>query len=177
MTVHSAQKTRDTLLLMKMNAKALAPIAIVAAFGLGTVAPHAQTGAQKVGFANVDALFAASASYKDVKALEDKFQSEVGALDKQIKDIEAKGAAATAADKEKRTQLIATYNAKLKDYDTQMKAKAAPVEQQVDKAINDYAKANGFSIIMSRAVAQQSGLVVYADEATDVTEAVKKNIK
>ena len=162
---------------MKMNAKTLAPIAIVAAFGLGALAPHAQTGAQKVGFANIDALFAASASYKDVKALETKFQGEVATLDKQIKEIEAKGAAATAADKDKRTQLISTYNAKLKDYDAQTKAKAAPVEQQIDKVLNDYAKANGFSIIMSRAVAQQSGLVVYADEATDVTEAVKKSIK
>lgn len=162
---------------MKMNAKALAPVAIVAAFGLGTLAPHAQTGAQKVGFANVDALFAASASYKDIKALETKFQGEVATLDKQIKEIEAKGAAATAADKDKRTTLISTYNAKLKDYDTQMKGKAAPVEQQVDKALSDYAKANGFAVIMSRAVAQQSGLVVYADDTTDVTEAVKKNIK
>lgn len=162
---------------MKMNAKALAPVALVAAFGLGTLAPHAQSGAGKVGFANIDALFAASASFKDVKDLETKFQTELKSLDDQIKAIDAKGSAATAADKDKRTQLVSTYNAKLKDYDTQMKAKAGPVEAQVDKALSDYAKANGFSVIMSRAVAQQSGLVVYADDNTDVTEAVKKNIK
>ncbi|WP_199698495.1 OmpH family outer membrane protein [Deinococcus cavernae] len=162
---------------MKMNVKALAPVAVVAAFGLGTLAPHAQTGAQKVGFANVDALFAASPSFKGVKDLETKFQGEAATLDKQIKEIDAKGTAATQADKTKRSQLVDTYNAKLKDYDTQMKAKAGPVEQQIDKAMSDYAKANGFSIIMSRAVAQQSGLVVYADEGIDVTEAIKKNIK
>ncbi|GAA5504462.1 hypothetical protein Dxin01_04236 [Deinococcus xinjiangensis] len=162
---------------MKINAKALAPIALVAAFGLGTLAPHAQTPAAKVGFVNVDTLFAAHPNDKDVKALQTKFQTELADLDTKIKAIDSKGAAATATDKDQRTQLVATYNAKLKDYDTQMKAKAGPVEQSVDKAINDYAKANGFSIVMDRAVAQQSGLVVYADTSTDITEGVKKNVK
>lgn len=162
---------------MKMNVKALAPIAIVAAFGLGTLAPHAQTPGNKIGFVNVNELFAAHPSDKEIKAIQSKFQTDVADLDKQIKEIDAKGTAATAADKDKRTQLVTTYNAKLKDYDAQMKAKAAPVEQAVDKALSDYAKANGFAVVMDRAVAQQSGLVVYADDATDVTAAVKKNVK
>ena len=162
---------------MKMNAKALAPLALVAAFGFGTLAPHAQTTPAKVGFVNVDALFAAHPSDKEVKGIQTKFQTELQDLDTKIKAIDSKGAAATAAEKEQRTQLVATYNAKLKDFDAQMKAKAGPVEQSVDKAIGDYAKANGFSIVMDRAVAQQSGLVVYADGGTDITEAVKKNVK
>lgn len=162
---------------MKMNAKALAPIALVAAFGLGTLAPHAQTGAQKVGFVSVDALFAASSANKDVQALNSKAQAELAPLEKQIQDIDAKGTAATAAEKDKRAQLVTTYQAKAKDYSTQIQAKTKPVEEAIDKALGDYAKANGFSVIMDRAVAQQSGLVVYAETSTDVTEAVKKNIK
>ena len=72
---------------------------------------------------------------------------------------------------------MTTYNAQLKTYDDQMKAKAGPIETSVDAALSSYAKANGFSVIMDRSIAQQSGLVVYADTATDVTEAVKKNVK
>ncbi len=162
---------------MKMNAKALAPIALITAFGLGTLAPHAQTAPQKVGFVNVDTLFAAHPADKDVKTLQTKFQGELADLDSKIKAIDAKGAAATAAEKDSRKTMVDTYNAKLKDYDTQMKAKAGPVETSVDNAIGAYAKANGFSIIMDRSVAQQSGLVVYADTSTDVTEGVKKNVK
>lgn len=162
---------------MKITPKALAPLAIAAAFGLGTLAPHAQTTPQKVGFVNVDQLFAAHPNDKDVKALQTKFQGDLGTLDKQIKDIDAKGTAATAADKDKRAQLVTTYNAQLKSYDDQMKAKAGPIETSVDAALSSYAKANGFSVIMDRSIAQQSGLVVYADTATDVTEAVKKNVK
>lgn len=162
---------------MKMNAKALAPVALLTAFGLGTLAPHAQTGASKVGFANVKALFTAYPASKEVDTIQAKAQKELGDLQTQMQALQAKGAAATAADKTKFQQLSDTYNAKMKDYDKQISDKAAPMEKAVDKALNDYAKANGFSIIMDRAVAQQSGLVVYADEATDVTEAVKKTLK
>lgn len=162
---------------MKMNAKALAPIAIVAAFGLGTLAPHAQTAGTKIGFVNVDDLFAAHPADKDIKALQTKYQTDLSALDKQIKDIDAKGTAATAADKDNRAKLVTTYNNTLKTYDDQMKAKAAPVEKSIDTALGNYAKANGFSVIMDRSVAQQSGLVIYADPTTDLTEAVKKNVK
>lgn len=162
---------------MKINAKTFAPIALVAAFGLGTLAPHAQTTPQKVGFVNVDALFSAHPSDKEVKAIQTKFQGELADLDTKIKAIDAKGAAATAAEKDARKTLVDTYNAKLKDFDTQIKAKAGPVEQSIDTAISSYAKANGFSVIMDRGVAQQTGLVVYADDSTDVTNAVKANVK
>lgn len=151
--------------------------ALVVAFALGQVTPHAQTGAQKVGFVDVQALFAVSASHKEVQALSAKAQAELAPLEKQIQDLDAKGSAMTAAERDKRTQLVTTFTAKAKDYDAQIKAKAAPVEAAIDKALGDYAKANGFSVVMDRTVAQQSNLVVYADSATDITEAVKKNIK
>ena len=73
--------------------------------------------------------------------------------------------------------MVSTYNAKLKSFDDQMKAKAAPVEKAVDAALGNYAKANGFAVVMDRSIAQQSGLVVYADSTTDLTDAVKKTIK
>lgn len=162
---------------MKITPKALAPVALIAAFGLGTLAPHAQTSGQKVGFVNVDTLFAAHPSDKDIKALQATANKELGDLDARIKAIDAKGSAATAADKTTREQLVSTINAKAKSFNDQMSAKATPVENAVDKALSDYAKANGFAVIMDRAIAQQSGLVVYADSTTDVTDGVKKNIK
>ncbi|SEI59390.1 periplasmic chaperone for outer membrane proteins Skp [Deinococcus reticulitermitis] len=162
---------------MKITPKALAPIALIAAFGLGTLAPNAQTSGQKVGFVNVDTLFAAHPSDKDIKALQATANKELGDLDARIKAIDAKGNAATAADKTQREQLVSTINAKAKSFNDQMSAKATPVENSVDKALSDYAKANGFAIIMDRAIAQQSGLVVYADNSTDVTDGVKKNVK
>ncbi|GAA5511693.1 hypothetical protein Dcar01_00406 [Deinococcus carri] len=161
---------------MKMNAKALAPIALVAAFGLGSLAPHAQTTPQKIGFVDVQKVLAAHPNDKDIKAIQTQANNELGALDKQIREIDAKGTAATAADKDKRTQLISTAQAKAKAFDTQMQPKVDAVEKAVDTAISSAAKANGYSIVMDRAVAAQ-GLVVYADGTTDLTDAALKALK
>lgn len=162
---------------MKMNAKALAPLALVAAFGLGTVAPHAQTAPQKVGFVDVQKLLSAHPNDKDIKAIQDKANAELSGLQKQIQAIDAKGAAATAADKQNRDALVKTLQAKAKSYDDQMQPKVQAVEKAVDAAVSSAAKANGFSIVMDRNVAASSGLVIYADDNTDLTAAALKALK
>lgn len=162
---------------MKMNAKALAPVAIVAAFGLGTLAPHAQTTPQKVGFVNVQKLLSAHPNDKELQAIQKKANDELGALDKQIKAIDAKGAAATAAEKQNRTTLVSTIQAKAKAYDDQMKPKVAAVEKAVDTAVNTVAKQNGYSIVMDSNVAAGSSLVIFAENGTDLTDAALKALK
>ncbi|SMB93824.1 OmpH family outer membrane protein [Deinococcus hopiensis] len=164
---------------MKMNAKALAPVAIMAAFGLGTLAPHAQTAPQKIGFVNVQAVLSAQAAGKELADIQKKADTELGDLDKQIKAIDAKGAQATAADKDKRTQLVTTIQAKAKAYDAQIAAlqpKITAAEQAANSAIGSVAKQNGVSIVMDSGVAAQ-GLVVYAEDSTNMTDAVLKAVK
>ncbi|GGK32408.1 cationic outer membrane protein OmpH [Deinococcus malanensis] len=162
---------------MKMNAKVLAPLAVVAAFGLGTVTPNAQTPAQKIGFVDVAKLITSHSGNKDIQDIQKKADAELGELDKQIKAIDAKGANATPTDKDKRTQLISTIQAKAKAYDAQLQPKVSVVEKAVDTAIGATAKSNGFSIVMDRNVAARSGLVVYADDNTDLTAAAAKAVK
>ncbi|GMA15089.1 cationic outer membrane protein OmpH [Deinococcus metallilatus] len=162
---------------MKMNAKALAPLALVAAFGLGAVTPHAQTAPQKIGFVDVQKLLSAHPNDKDIKAIQDKANTELGALDQQIKAIDAKGASATAAEKQNRDALVKTIQAKAKAYDDQMKPKVDAVEKAVDAAVSSAAKANGYGIVMDRNVAASSGLVVYADNSTELTDAALKALK
>lgn len=165
---------------MKVNAKALAPVALVAAFGLGSLAPHAQTPAQKIGFVDVDALLQTQAGPKEARAIDTKLKTETADLQKQANAIIAKGNAATAAEKEKLNQLNATYQAKAQAAAKQVQALSAKMEaatKVVDTAISAAAKANGYSVVMDRAVAASSGLVVYADDGTDLTAAAQKNIK
>ena len=161
-----------------MNVKALAPVAIVAALGFGSLVPHAQTAPQKVGFVNVADVLSAHPSNAAVKALQDKEKAELDPMVNQIKAIQAKGAAATAAEKDQANQLITTVQSKDKDYQGQIQKLVTPIETAVDAAVSATAKAQGFSIIMDRQQAAQSSLVIYADVAsTDITEAVKKNLK
>lgn len=171
------RKGRASLPAMKMNVKALAPLSLVAAFGLGTLTPHAQTTPQKIGFVDVQRVLAAHPNDKDIQTIQQKANTELGALDQQIKAIDAKGAQATAAEKQNRATLVSTAQAKAKAYDDQMKPKMAAVEKAVDAAVNATARANGYSIVMDRGVAARSGLVVYADTNTDLTDATLKALK
>ncbi|MVN86215.1 OmpH family outer membrane protein [Deinococcus sp. HMF7620] len=162
---------------MKISAKIAAPLALAAAFGLGTVAPHAQTTPQKVGFVDVAKLLAAHPADKEIQEIQKKADAELGAIDKQIKAIDAKGTAATAADKQTRETLVKTIQSKADAYDKQMQPKIAVVEKAVDTAISAVAKSNGYGIIMDRDVASKSGLVIYADATAEITDAVAKAVK
>ncbi|THF70539.1 OmpH family outer membrane protein [Deinococcus sp. Arct2-2] len=160
-----------------LSPKALAPLAIVAAFGLGTLAPHAQTTPQKIGFVDVQKLLTSHPSNTEIEAIQKKAATELDAINKQIQAIDTKGTAATAADKQTREQLVKTGQAKAAEYDKQLAPKVAVVETAVDAAIDKVAKANGFGVIMDRNVAKNSGLVVYADPAAEMTDATVKVLK
>jgi outer membrane protein len=160
-----------------MNVKTLVPLAVVAALGLGSLAPHAQTGAQKIGFVNVNEVLKAHPNNTAVTALQTKANTELGALDAQIKAIQAKGTAATPAEKDQATLLTTTLNSKAKDYNDQLAKAVAPIEKAVDAAVSSTAKAQGFSVIMDKGIAATSSLVIYADPSTDLTATVIKNLK
>lgn len=162
-----------------MNVKVLAPIAIVAALGFGSLAPHAQTAPQKIGFVNVGDVLKAHPGNAAVTALRTKGDAELAPIDAQIKAIQAKGTAATAAEKEQATLLVTNLNAKVKSYNDQITKAVAPIETAVDTAVSATAKAQGFSVVMDTVQAGPSGtgLVIYADGSTDMTAAVIKNLK
>lgn len=149
----------------------------MAAFGLGTLAPHAQTGAQKVGFVDVSKLLAAHPNNKLIQDTNAKAKAELDPLDAQIKAIDAKGAGATAAEKQQRETLVATIKAKAEAYDKQNEPRITAVETAVDTAVSTVAKANGYSVVMDKTVAAKSGLVIYADPATELTDAAVKALK
>lgn len=162
-----------------MNLKTLAPIALVAALGFGSLAPHAQTAPQKIGFVNVGEVLKAHPGNAAVTALRAKGDAELKPLDTQIKAIQAKGTAATAAEKDQMAQAITTLNAKIASYNDQITKAVAPIETAVDTAVSSTAKTQGFSVVMDTVQAGPSGtgLVIYADGSTDLTAAVIKNLK
>ncbi|WP_407539918.1 OmpH family outer membrane protein [Deinococcus radiomollis] len=160
-----------------MNVKTLAPLAVVAALGFGSLVPHAQTGAQKIGFVNVTEVIKAHPSNTSITALQAKEKAELDPMVAQLKSIQAKGVGASAAEKDQVTQLTTTIQSKDKDYSEQIQKLAAPAIAAADVAISSTAKAQGFSIIMDRGIAAPSGLVVYADASTDLTATVIKNLK
>lgn len=161
-----------------MNVKHLLPVAAVAALAFGTLAPHAQNAPQKIGFVNVEQVVQASPAFAGLKDLQTKAQAELKPITDQLDAIQKKGAQATAADRQAYDTQSKVYESKAKSWNDQINEKQKPILAAVDAAVSATAKAQGVTIVMNKAVAAQSQLVIYADEgATDLTEAVKKNMK
>ncbi|RTR30772.1 OmpH family outer membrane protein [Deinococcus radiophilus] len=165
---------------MNKAAKVLLPLSAVAAVAAATVVPSAQTPAQKVGFVDVDRVFAAhpqaTAINSQIKTIEGRANTELGALRQQMITIAEKGNSATPAERQQLSQLETTFQSKFESYSKQIAQQSAPIESAVDAAISKVAKANGYSVVMDRKVAAQ-GLVVFAEESNDMTNAVISAVK
>lgn len=135
--------------------------------------------ATRLGFVDADALVQAHPDYKKVQDLQAQARKELSPLEEKIKPLEAKirSGQATAKERQDYEALLKTYQDTLKKWQDRQNPVLKPILEEVDQAIAKVAKAQGFAVVMSRQVAAQSGLVVYADEDTDLTQAVIKELK
>ena len=131
-----------------------------------------KTVASRVGFVDADALVQAHPDYKKVQEVQSQARKKLKPLDEKVRAGQA-----TAKERQDYEALAKTYQATLKKWQDRQNQVLKPILEDVDKAIAKVAKAQGFSVVMSRQVAAQSGLVVYADEDTDLTQAVIQELK
>ena len=135
--------------------------------------------ATRVGFVDADALVQAHPDYKKVQDLQAQARKELAPLEEKLKPLDQKvrSGQATAKERQDYEALMKTYQDTLKRWQERQNPVLKPILEEVDQAIAKVAKAQGFAVVMSRQVAAQSGLVVYADEDTDLTQAVIKELK
>lgn len=133
----------------------------------------------RIGFVDADALVQAHKDYPKVKDLQDQARKELAPLEEKIKPLDQKVRSGQASAKERQDYdaLVKAYQETLKRWQDRQNQALKPILEDVDQAIAKVAKAQGFSVVMSRQVAAQSGLVVYADEDTDLTQAVIRELK
>ncbi|GAA4007319.1 OmpH family outer membrane protein [Deinococcus rubellus] len=157
----------------KTPALLLFPALLIGSVVLGSLAPHAQSAPQKIALINVADVLKASPDDAAVTALGQKRDADLKTLDDQIQPLLKQGSQISPADKDKLNQLIATAQSKSKEYDAQINAKIDPITRKANAAVAAAAKANGVAVVFNANTAQQSGIVVYADPTTDLTDAVK----
>ncbi len=154
---------------------------VLAALGLLATPLVAQnkTTPSRVGFVDADALIQAHPEFKKVQDLQAQARKELQPLEERLKplDQKVKSGAASAKEQQDYQTLLQTYQATLKKWQERQSQLLKPITEEIDRAIAKVAKAQGFSVVMSKQVAAQSGLVVYADEETDLTQAVLKEIQ
>ncbi len=135
--------------------------------------------ATRVGFVDADALVQAHPDYKKVQDLQAQARKELAPLEEKLKPLDQKirSGQATAKERQDYEALLKTYQDTLKKWQDRQNPVLKPILEEVDQALAKVAKAQGFAVVMSRQVAAQSGLVVYADEDTDLTQAVIRELR
>jgi outer membrane protein len=153
----------------------------LAALGLLATPLVAQnrTTPSRVGFVDAEALIQAHPNFKAVQDVQAQARKELQPLEDRLKPLDQKVKAGTASAKEQQDYqtLLQTYQTALKKWQDRQAQALKPITEEIDQAIAKVAKAQGFSVVMSKQVAAQSGLVVYADDDTDLTQAVLKEIR
>ena len=154
-------------------------ILAVAATAAFTV-PLAQTKATKIGFVTSSLVLQGHPQGKIVLDQRKKAEDELKPLLVQIQALQAKiqSGQATAAERQQYETLAKSYQARAKALQDKQTALLAPITKEVDAAVNKVAKAQGYVLVMDRAIAASSGLVIYADpDGTDLTDEVIAEVK
>ena len=133
----------------------------------------------KIGFVNVDTVVQAHEDYDKIKSTRDSGEKELKPVADQIRALQSKLQAGNATAKEQQDYqvLTKTFQEAQKKWNDKVNVLLEPVTKEIDTRIDKWAKDQGFAVLLDRKVAQASGLVIYADESTDITESVVKLIK
>lgn len=160
--------------------------------GCASVVAHAQTPAQKIGYADWDYIFSQLPEYKQIetemKTHGDQLQNQLQA---KYKDYETKlkayqAGAATMVDAIRRdketelTQLQENIQKFQQDAQTSIQNKQdqlmGPVFNKVGKAIEDVAKEQGYSFILNPQLIGGGDILLYSDEKFDISDQVLKKM-
>jgi outer membrane protein len=159
--------------------------------GLVTFISHAQTASTKIGYADVDYIFSQMPEAKQIDTelkslqaqLKNQIETKAAEFQKKLADYQQNlntMLEAVRANTERELQQLQQNLQKLQeDAQTTIQNKQNqlmdPVYKKVGKAIEETSKEQGFNIVLSQ---QIGGLdvVLYADEASDISDLVLKKM-
>jgi outer membrane protein len=166
-------------------------LVLLAVMGLLAFVSHAQTASVKIGFADVDYIFSQMPEQKQIdtelKSLQTQLKNQIDAkyqdYQKKLQDYQANLNtmidAVRANTERELVQMQQNIEKLQQDAQTTVQTKQNqlmdPVFKKVAKAIEDVAKENGYTFILTQ---QIGGLdvILYADDKTDVSDLVLKKL-
>jgi outer membrane protein len=135
----------------------------------------AQDQPTKMVFVDSQALLAAHPAGQAASSLREQAQVEVDEIRAQLDVIQDRargGAQLTNEETERFNILLATLETVQVRYQADIAAAAAPAIEAVNAAIEAVSLENGYTIVMDIGASADMGLVVYAAEGLDITDAV-----
>lgn len=145
---------------------------------LSTV-PQAQKTRSRVGFVNVQQAVAAMPNSASYLSLQKRVDADLKAKQSNLQKLAAQAQktrkAADVQAYQKAQQGLVTAQ---KNHDSRLAKEFRPLQTRMNSVVAAVARSSGFTVVLDRRVAAQSGVVVYANTgATDLTSAVVKALK
>lgn len=133
-----------------------------------------QPTATKIGYLNARAVVEAHPQFARVKEIQTKAEAELKPLRDQLQPLEAKIRAgnATAQEQQNYRTIAQTLQETSKKWTDQQNAALRPITEDIDKLVSKVAQEQGFAMVLDQEVAASSGLVVYAAQELDITQAI-----
>ncbi|HWG85529.1 MAG TPA: OmpH family outer membrane protein [Deinococcales bacterium] len=159
--------------------KNIVPVLLSAALVGTLTVGGAQTKTSRVGYVYTQQMLKAhpkGAGAFDIASKRDKelkdIQTKIEAVSKKIS-----AGTATAAEKEQYQVLAQTYNSTAKRYQDQYDKAIQPITADIDAAVKTAAVKAGFGLVLSAEVGQATGLIIYGDKDSDLTDEVVASLK
>jgi outer membrane protein len=157
--------------------KRLIPLVLVAALAmvLLTSTLTAQPESNRLVFVDSQALIAAHPAGQEASELRIRAQTEVNEIREQLEGIQSRaraGQTLTNEETERFNILITTLESVQTRYQAEIAAAAGPAIEAVNAAIREISVEQGYGIVFDIGAAADSGLVVYAADGLDITDAV-----
>ncbi|MCS7057455.1 MAG: OmpH family outer membrane protein [Meiothermus sp.] len=153
-------------------------ILAMAAFLLlgGTLMAQNRPTPTRVGYIDAEKVVQAHKDFKKVQDIRNQAERELKPIRDQIQALEAKIRAGNATAKEQQDYRIAAQSLQEagKKWTERANTALKPITEEIDRVIARIAQQQGFAIILDKKVAATSGLVVYAAEELEITDAVIK---
>lgn len=133
-----------------------------------------QPTATKIGYLNARAVVEAHPQFARVKEIQAKAEAELKPLREQLQPLDAKIRAGNATAQEQQNYRTVAQNLQDtgKKWTDQQNAALRPITEDIDKIVSKIAQEQGFAIVLDQEVAASSGLVVYAAQELDITQAI-----
>lgn len=133
-----------------------------------------QPAASKIGYLNARAVVEAHPQFARVKEIQAKAEAELKPLREQLQPLDAKIRAGNATAQEQQSYRTLSQNLQdsVKKWNDQQNAALRPITEDIDKIVSKIAQEQGFAIVLDQEVAASSGLVVYAAQELDITQAI-----
>lgn len=162
-----------------MKRLTLALVAVVAVALMLGANLGAQDAPARIAFVDSQALIASHPAGQAANELRALAAEEIGGLRERLDGLQAKARAEGLNNEESElfNVLVATYDSVQARYAADIAQAAQPAIEAVNAAIRTVAQANAVAVVMDIEAAAESGMVVYAAEGLDLTEAVAELLR